>query len=476
MGSKAIIVAVLGALACATLAHASDGVQRPPVQWAVPGTNFTPVRHRRITTIVIHATDGGSLTGNVSWLTGTRSEASAHYVVSTDGHIVQLVPLHDIAWHSGNKAMNEQSIGVEHVGDTLDPSGFTTAEYRSSARLVAWLARRYDIPVDRHHIIGHSEVPDPFHPGRYGGADHHTDPGAYWRWGYYMRLVRKFAFPNRLHVATTTIDPGATVTGVVPWRVKTKGAKARQVEFLIDGKLVWSDARAPFAFAGGRGWNTTQVANGRHVLTVRATGDGHAQQRLVVDVANHVFALTTSHLRAWQKVRGTFHVRANVRGASTTGLGLYVDRRLVSRDHKAPYSLRWNSRSVHDGLHHVTIAAVATDGRIVRKRLPLVVSNHPRPAHPQSPPPHVTRQNVADGEVVTGLVDWRAHTTGPVARVEFSVDGTVVATEAREPWATAWDSSTVAAGPHRLEVRAYTRDGQAAVLGATVTVSGPQQG
>jgi len=443
----------------------------------------TPGSHR-ITTIVIHSTDGGSMAGNVWWLSGGHSHASAHYVVARDGSIVQLVHLSDIAWHAGNWNVNRHSIGVEHVGDTYDPAGFTTGEYRASARLVAWLVRRYGIPVDRRHIIGHSQVPDPNDPSIGGGSDHHTDPGPYWRWGYYLNLVRHDAFPERyaLRVATTTIGDDETLTGIVPWRVRTRGPAARRVDFLVDGRLVWSDGRRPFSFAGGRGWNTTQVANGPHTLTVRAFArEARATQRLAVRVVNHRFDLTTSALRPWQKVRGTLRVRANVRGARTTGVGLYVDGRIVSRDRRAPFSLRWNTRTVHDGRHVLTLAAVAVDGRETRRRLPLVVSNHvpapkpkPRPGPaPKAPAPQVTAQNLADGATVSGIVDWRAHTIGAVARVEFVVDGTVIATSSREPWSASWDTSAAAAGEHRLEVRAYALDGRRASLAATVTVAPP---
>lgn len=452
-------------------------VSRPPVTWsqAGSGANFTPALHRQIDRIVIHATDGGSLIGNVSWLAGDRSEASAHYVVSRDGQIVQVVPLHDIAWHSGNRAMNARSIGIEHIGDTLDPAGFTPAEYRSSARLVAWLVRRYRIPVDRRHIIGHAEVPDPFHPGTFGGSDHHSDPGPYWRWGYYLKLVRRFAFPVTLRVRTTTFDPGATLRGVVPWRVRTSGGRAGRVEFLVDGRPAWNDSRPPFAFAGGRGLNTTALSNGSHVLTVRALGRGtHAAQRLVVGVANHVFALTTSGVRPWQKAKGVLRVRVRAWGATATGVGLYVDGRVVSRDRRAPYTLRWDTRRVHDGLHHVSLVAASADRRLARRRIPVVVSNHVAKSKPKrSAPPRITAVSLADGQAVSGAVDWRAHTVGPVARVEFSVDGVVVGRETREPWATTWDSGAAVQGPHRLEVDAYTRDGQKAARVTTVTVGPP---
>jgi N-acetyl-anhydromuramyl-L-alanine amidase AmpD len=493
--TKGVVILLLAAsvLASVSATHASaaqarDAVKRPSLTWVRGEGSYTEAsrtpKSHTITTIVIHATDGGSMVGNVWWLSGGHSHASAHYVVARDGSIVQLVHLSDIAWHAGNSKVNRHSIGIEHVGETYDPAGFTVDEYRSSARLVAWLVRRYDIPVDREHIIGHAQVPDPNHPGEYGGSAHHTDPGPYWRWGFYLNLVRHYAFPERyaIHLDTTSIDQGQTLAGIVPWSVRTNGGTtARRVDFAIDGHVVWTDRRKPFAFAGGRGLNTTGMTNGTHVLTVRASGDGRvATERLVVRVANRNFALTTSALRAWQKVKGTVRVRANVRGAKTSGIGLYVDGRVVSRDRTAPYTVRWNSRKMHDGRHWVTLAAVAADGRVAKRRLPLVVANHvvqkpkpkPRPKPKPLPPPEVTAQNLADGQSVTGIVDWRAHTTGPVARVEFVVDGTVIATSTTEPWATAWDSSTVAPGAHTLEVRAFTNDGRKAVLTVAVTSSG----
>jgi len=479
---RGVLFAFLCALLCAPPALGANPVQRPPVTWAPPGgRNFTPALHRKITTIVIHVTDGGSLTGNVSWLIDDKSEASAHYVVSRDGDIVQLVPLHDVAWHSGNSKVNAHSIGIEHVGETYDPAGFTAAEYRSSAHLVAWLARRYDIPIDRTHIIGHSEVPDPNHPGEFGGADHHTDPGPHWKWGYYMRLVRKFAFPNLLKVATTTISSGDDIAGIVPWRVATAGAKATHVDFLVDGRLLWSDSRPPFAFAGGRGWNTTQLPNGTHTLTVRATGSGnHAQQTEIVHVVNREFRITTSALHDWQKVKGILRVRANAFGANATGLSMYIDGKVWSRDKRAPYTMRWNTKRVRDGRHTLTIAAVSVDGRVAKRRLNVVVQNHlakpkakPRPKPKPVAPPQITAENLADGQSVSGTVDWRAHTIGPVARVEFAVDGNVIAAQTSGPWAATWDSSTAGAGPHVLELRAYTKSGTKAVRDVTVAVTAP---
>ena len=65
-------------------------------------------------------------------------------------------------------------------------SGFTDAQYRSSARLTAWIARRSLMPIDRRHVIGHADVPGAPGGGR-GGASHHTDPGPRWELEPYLR-------------------------------------------------------------------------------------------------------------------------------------------------------------------------------------------------------------------------------------------------------------------------------------------------
>ncbi|MGW7354277.1 N-acetylmuramoyl-L-alanine amidase, partial [Streptomyces sp. NPDC054784] len=110
--------------------------------------------------------------------------AATHYVVrGRDGHVAQCVRELDVAFHAGNRAYNERSVGIEHEGFVDRPRDFTDVMYASSARLTADICARHDIPLDREHIIGHHEVP---------GADH-TDPGRHWDWDRYLRLVRAAA-------------------------------------------------------------------------------------------------------------------------------------------------------------------------------------------------------------------------------------------------------------------------------------------
>src|SRR5690349_1473718 len=141
-----------------------------------------------ITRLVIHVAEG-SWASTYTWFRNPRAEASAHYVVSSTGRVAQMVPDRDIAWHAGNWAYNERSVGIEHAGFT-NVTRFPDAEYRGSAKLAAWLADTYLIAPDRAHVIGHSQVPDPNHPGQWGGVDHHTDPGGTWDWARYMAYLR----------------------------------------------------------------------------------------------------------------------------------------------------------------------------------------------------------------------------------------------------------------------------------------------
>jgi N-acetyl-anhydromuramyl-L-alanine amidase AmpD len=141
------------------------------------------------TGVVIHKMEG---TDAEVWFANPAAGDSASYSVHFDGSVYQSVPDDNVAWHCGNWSYNVSHFGIEHAGWTAK-ADTTEAEYHASARLTAWMCVRWHIPIDRRHIIGHSEVPDPFHPGEFGGADHHTDPGVHWDWTHYIALVRGYA-------------------------------------------------------------------------------------------------------------------------------------------------------------------------------------------------------------------------------------------------------------------------------------------
>lgn len=138
-------------------------------------TNFSKGRKlgsvtQRPEAIVIHVMDG-SFVGTRAWFGAARNkgQSSTHYGISLTGEIDQYVKEEDTAYHAGNvhpfppkwkgfngSNPNATTIGIEHEGkaDTIWPQ----AMYEASAELIRDICDRWNIPIDRDHIIGHKEI------------------------------------------------------------------------------------------------------------------------------------------------------------------------------------------------------------------------------------------------------------------------------------------------------------------------------
>ena len=196
----------------------------PLATW-VPASsaNYTPADRPHdypVDMIIIHDTEGSFQTA-VSIFQDPSYQASAHYVVGNAGQIDQMVQERDIAWHAGNWDYNTRAIGIEHEGYAWTPGTYTDAEYRASAHLAASICSRWGVPMDRTHVIGHNHVPDPNNPGLYGGSDHHTDPGPYWNWDYYMGLANTDAnaLPSPPHMVLDAVATPGNASATLTWNV-----------------------------------------------------------------------------------------------------------------------------------------------------------------------------------------------------------------------------------------------------------------
>ena len=180
------IAIVLGfAVAAPARVLAAPPPYYPSVDW-IPAArgNYDVGRSAAITTIVIHET-GGSYMSAIHWFQNPASLTSAHYLVKAwDGGIIQFVAESDTAYHA--RSANPYTIGIEHEFDWRYGIWHTEAQYRASAQLVCAIAHRYNIPLDRDHIVGHNELPD----------NNHSDPGPYWNWNHYMSLVHACGEPR----------------------------------------------------------------------------------------------------------------------------------------------------------------------------------------------------------------------------------------------------------------------------------------
>jgi N-acetyl-anhydromuramyl-L-alanine amidase AmpD len=185
-------------LAFALLAPSPALAAPPPYYPAidyVPASraNYDAGRTAAIVAIVIHETEGTWLSAT-NWFQNRYSRVSSHYLVRAwDGGIMQFVAEGDTAYHA--RAANPWSIGIEHEYSSRYGIPHTITQYRSSALLVCAIARRYGIPTDRRHIIGHNEVP---------GTDH-SDPGPTWNWSYYMSLVNQCSWQRAQPVARARV-------------------------------------------------------------------------------------------------------------------------------------------------------------------------------------------------------------------------------------------------------------------------------
>ena len=132
-----------------------------------------------ISRIVIHVAEG-SYSGTIDWFNNRSAYVSAHYVVGRRGKVAQCVRDKNIAYHAGDWWYNQHSIGIEHAGYGGNASTWTDAMYHASARLSAYVSRKYKIPVDTDHIVRHRQVSST------------NCPGDHFKMRRYLRLIRRY--------------------------------------------------------------------------------------------------------------------------------------------------------------------------------------------------------------------------------------------------------------------------------------------
>jgi len=146
--------------------------------WASQSIDRRPTPHyahgregRRPDVVVVHTT-AGTYDGTIDWFSRHESGVSAHYLVALDGRVAQFVEETDTARHAGRVLRptarlvaertdnpNLYTVGVEFE-DGGDPTGAARpeAQYDAGAWLIAAIAARWEIPLDRDHIVGHGEL------------------------------------------------------------------------------------------------------------------------------------------------------------------------------------------------------------------------------------------------------------------------------------------------------------------------------
>jgi N-acetyl-anhydromuramyl-L-alanine amidase AmpD len=254
----------------------------PPIQFIAASTsNYSSRSGGHVRFVVIHDMEG-TMPGAISVFRNPSRQASAHYLIrSSDGHIVQMVSEANKAWHCGHGWFNANSIGIEHEGFADKPRGggfYNSTLYTSSSNLVCAITKKYGIPVDRKHIFGHGNVPSNLssttlcsdaaaNSGACGGASHHHDPGKFWDWVSYMRLVARC---RGAHPAPPPPPPpppppsgGTTVKGLV-YKGTTTTARISGATVRLGTLTAHTDSTGYYQFA--------HIPAGTKTITVSASG------------------------------------------------------------------------------------------------------------------------------------------------------------------------------------------------------------
>ncbi len=162
--------------------------------------------------IVLHTPeeDADDYEGTPHWFADPRARASTHFYADNDGDIIQMVPLSEGAYAHGvynyerrwkgqmgvrppwapTGSYNMRAIGIE-----IEGRGFTihktlkigSPQWIALIAWIRWTAERYSIPLDRDHIVGHTEL-----------TTRKTDPGALFPWDALMAALTPTELPPEL--------------------------------------------------------------------------------------------------------------------------------------------------------------------------------------------------------------------------------------------------------------------------------------
>ena len=135
---------------------------------------------RKIKFIILHYTGMQKEKNAIKRLTDANSKVSCHYLITSSGEIINLVPDLYISWHAGKstwkkiKSLNSSSLGVEisNPGHENGYCNFKKKQIKSIIILISSLKKKYKIK--NQNILGHSDI----------APDRKKDPGEKFPWKF----------------------------------------------------------------------------------------------------------------------------------------------------------------------------------------------------------------------------------------------------------------------------------------------------
>lgn len=176
------------------------------VHAVVQSPNFNE-RALPISMVVLHYTEMKPVEAALGKLTNPDAGVSAHYLISEEGVVTQLVSEQQRAWHAGAsywrgiKDVNSASIGIEldHPGHDGGYRPFSDAQFEALVPLVARIVKDHDIA--RANVVGHSDVA----PMR------KIDPGELFPWDRLAEYGLCLPIPAKIEQADPFHNEGAFI-------------------------------------------------------------------------------------------------------------------------------------------------------------------------------------------------------------------------------------------------------------------------
>lgn len=146
-----------------------------------PSANFNERNpDKKISLIILHYTDMLNAQSALDLLCRKESNVSAHYLISDDGRIYQLVNNSNRAWHAGvgfwqgETDINSISIGIEldNPGHTNGLKDYPEKQLLSLVSLLSNLCTEFNI--SKECVLGHSDI----------APTRKRDPGEHFPWGW----------------------------------------------------------------------------------------------------------------------------------------------------------------------------------------------------------------------------------------------------------------------------------------------------
>jgi hypothetical protein len=236
------------------------------------------------------------------------------------------------------------------------------------------------------------------------------------------------------------------------------------VRFLLDGMNVGAPVTtAPYSLA----WDSTAVADGTHTLqaiAVDSVGNSTTSGAVSFVTANDPPAVSVTSPTPGTALTGTVPVTASASsGSGIAKVDLYQDgSTLIGTASVSPYTVNWATGGLAQGSSHtLTARAYAGNGRLTVSA-PITVSIKDTTA----PVVSVTAPRAAAAVSNSTTISAGASDNVGVTRVEFYVDGNLLATDSTAPYSASWNPATVALGAHSLTARAYDQAGNSATSAA----------